>query len=1606
MDLQPSHQNPPARSRWQRLLALLICELTILQPGLAAAAVSQVPMFTVTSVPPNVMLLFDDSASMNLMSLNPPSGFDNASLTFPLQIGGNPFIKMNTVGYYGISGVRFYAGGNTAYDNGWTQILNDVVKRGVAFNPLAYNPAVQYLPWNRDGTRLPNAAYGGNTNVAVGANTQWDARTLPANMGGASVMSKLVGTNTGWIPSGAAQTRALSSVPAGSVLYERMTIGGTPEPPAGADLFNGTITFRDPTCNRSPNYFWYCSAGGASAAAADVCGSGNVGGASASGTCCTATSNPFPFPDTRATYIDRNYGPSADPGPYPAGTPPAMTGPAAEVCTSIVHLGDTSGISLGTNCVQPPSFVAPCPGGGGELCTITPPQVCDTGTRNTWRCNYIENFINPGPTVCTNTIAQTCGSSNPCVSYNGAVPTGDAEYVPPGYWTPARYTVYDGPQPGTLAERQNLNNYRFVLVDRKFGWNAGSRSLIGTNLQDAVSKWFVVDGATGLPGYRPDCDVLAGQNGTWCTFDQEAQNYANWFLYYRNRLFAAVGVVSEVLSGFTGPEQNMRIGYGRINYFAGARNPWNSGSVTDLLNTGGLPDIEAGAVANEGAVERGVRPFTPLGSANRSDVFTWLFGINGLGPTPNREAVHAVGTYFKSTDSKGPWGANPGSGTEASDTHLWCRRNYTVLATDGEWTKLASVGAFKPQPLLERAADWTQGDPSTLGVTTSMSSTGTTINGSERLTGAPFTFDYVPANEPQITGGSGTQTGTLTDVMHYYWSHDLRPTSATNLRNSIDPTPNNRAFWQHMSTYVVGYGVNASVEESDPNLRTKFRARNSITWPTVGLEACRQLDDNLSDTALDPQRPAACGHTVSPSGNRINDTLRGALSSAGDFFSANSPGQLRASLDAVFSAINAENAAGTSPSFSNPTLAVGSLLVQSGFFTNTWEGYVQAFDAKAYLDFLGGVGVQPLPVWTANFLAPASRPIYTATAQAGATAVAFDWCNLSTAQRTALDPVYEGANTCPVAAPPIVPYLRGDGANERRNGGTLRDRRNTVLGDVVNSTPVYSKAQDQAYQLAPAASYTNAGTDGFTVYRTYVNDKQTNRLPIVMAGANDGMFHVFDARVGQASSGREIFGYVPRAVYSNLRLLSDPAYTHRYFVDGPIVEGDVWDGTSWKTIAIGTTGAGGGGIFAIDVTAPQSGMNAGNVVWDVTAADHPSGLVQNGLGRPIGAGVIGSVRYDADSNAATKPNGKWGFIVGNGYDSAGNTAVLFVFNAADGSLLKAIDTGVGNAGNPNGLGAVTPVYDGSRNIIYVYAGDKLGNLWKFDLTSSDPTNWKIFNEFPVNTPKPLFAATSGGQTRPIHQAPRITQHPLGGLYVAVGTGKYFDAGDPANTDDQGIFLIWDKGQTTPITFASVEQIRMQEYTSGADTFKRLVANDLANFDWNDNGFWIRLRKAPTPIGLPDNIASNGERVIAPLILDAGMLVVTTFSPENGTDPCIPGGSSYLYRLDLSGPFQRGAFGAEGAATVGYRVNPGTVGGLVPVYQPVDPGATVVESMTAADVTTMLASPKYRMGGGTQPQQQGGFGACVHAGLRVDGTVARIPTNCAGMMPLRSWRPMR
>jgi type IV pilus assembly protein PilY1 len=314
----------------------------------------------------------------------------------------------------------------------------------------------------------------------------------------------------------------------------------------------------------------------------------------------------------------------------------------------------------------------------------------------------------------------------------------------------------------------------------------------------------------------------------------------------------------------------------------------------------------------------------------------------------------------------------------------------------------------------------------------------------------------------------------------------------------------------------------------------------------------------------------------------------------------------------------------------------------------------------------------------------------------------------------------------------------------------------------------------------------------------------------------------------------------------------------------------------------------------------------------------------------------------------------------------------------------------------------------------VYGGDKQGNMWKFDFSSgniNDPDGagpqkgWEIYNKVGV-IPAPLFTATDSlGNPQPISAAPRITPHGISGVHVGFGTGKLFEPGDQISTQVQSVYVLWDKGQIPTILKTSLQSIALQDAPWDHDgnvmtppiatgDFRQLKPADLAAYDWTVEGFYIPLKLEFGP--------AEGERILSAGILDAGVLSFTSFQQQNaGTDLCTPGGTSHVYRFNLIGGLGEAGFLGVTGPVVGRRVQPGLVSSAPPIYEPVTPAGPLVDSMTQADVQAMMKNPKY-VQSGARAVLQGATGTCAHVGLRVDGTLARIPTACAGLVPLRAW----
>ena len=133
------------------------------------------------------------------------------------------------------------------------------------------------------------------------------------------------------------------------------------------------------------------------------------------------------------------------------------------------------------------------------------------------------------------------------------------------------------------------------------------------------------------------------------------------------------------------------------------------------------------------------------------------------------------------------------------------------------------------------------------------------------------------------------------------------------------------------------------------------------------------------------------------------------------------------------------------------------------------------------------------------------------------------------------------------------------------------------------------------------------------------------RAPMLAVGANDGMLHVFNASLDKDKGGKEILAYVPSTILGNLKYLTLPTYivngNHKFFVDGSPVAGDAYinvDGDAdkeWRTALVGTLGAGGKGLFALDLTflspsdkeykTKEESFSASRVLWEINDQKAP-----------------------------------------------------------------------------------------------------------------------------------------------------------------------------------------------------------------------------------------------------------------------------------------------------------------------------------------------------------------------------------------------------------------
>jgi type IV pilus assembly protein PilY1 len=492
-----------------------------------------------------------------------------------------------------------------------------------------------------------------------------------------------------------------------------------------------------------------------------------------------------------------------------------------------------------------------------------------------------------------------------------------------------------------------------------------------------------------------------------------------------------------------------------------------------------------------------------------------------------------------------------------------------------------------------------------------------------------------------------------------------------------------------------------------------------------------------------------------------------------------------------------------------------------------------------------------------------------------------------------------------------------------------------LLGDIVNSDAVYVSNEDYGY-AGKSASIPEAGTSGTGSYKQFVADKtdatsKKSKYTMTYIGANDGYLHGFDARIPPLSSGvrtkdvlagKELLAYMPNTVFGlntagtyRVRNLAAPDYTHQYFVDGSPKVSDVYfsGGIGWRTVLVGTTGAGGKGVFALDVTNPSTFAAANPVLWEISDTDAPKAADITEFAANMGYSL-------PQPSIGRMADGSWAAIVANGYASTNGKAVLYIIDIQTGNIIKSIDTGVGSPTLKNGLSTPFAADVNQDGIIdAIYAGDLLGNMWKFDVSNKLSNKWDVAYKS-SSTSIPLFTACFDASSPANCDASRqaITNKPqvgkvgstqtTGDVMVYFGTGKYFEDSDNdiLNTKTQSFYGIWDKcplGGSNTLCSTTVAKSTLVKQTIAAElpvSSPNVRVTSTNTIDYATKNGWYMDFEDPNSTTTPK--ANRGERIVSASLLRGGRIIFVTLIPTPNTaastDVCIAGSKSESWLMEL------------------------------------------------------------------------------------------------------------
>ncbi|ENW3634179.1 pilus assembly/adherence protein PilC [Neisseria gonorrhoeae] len=339
--------------------------------------------------------------------------------------------------------------------------------------------------------------------------------------------------------------------------------------------------------------------------------------------------------------------------------------------------------------------------------------------------------------------------------------------------------------------------------------------------------------------------------------------------------------------------------------------------------------------------------------------------------------------------------------------------------------------------------------------------------------------------------------------------------------------------------------------------------------------------------------------------------------------------------------------------------------------------------------------------------------------------------------------------------------------------------------------------------------------------------------------ANDGMVHIFKKNGGSDERSYNLkLSYIPGTMErkdiegndsdlaKELRTFAEKGYVgDRYGVDGGFVLRRITDDQDKQKhfFMFGAMGLGGRGAYALDLSKIDSSNLTGVSMFDVQNDKNNNKNDNNRvkLGYTVGTPQIGKTQ-----------NGKYAAFLASGYaakdiNSNDNKTALYVYDLENGSgsLIKKIEapSGKGGLSSPT---LVDKDLDGTVDI--AYAGDRGGNMYRFDLSSDKPSEWTV---------RTIFQGT-----KPITSAPAVSR--LADKRVVIfGTGSDLTEDDVLNTGEQYIYGIFDDDKSTvKVTVQNGTAGGLLEQTLTKENNTLFLSNNKASGGSADKGWVVKLRE--------------------------------------------------------------------------------------------------------------------------------------------------------------------